>query len=326
MTRRVSSSASMKKAVLLILAFILVFFLYLIIPRLGRLMKETTSQPNYSRGEYGTEVQDSIRGEWAGFWVYEDTSADKGSEGTESVLSEVDRIEFKDNGIIWRVRDLEIYLEDYDTLNIRHIYQGYCRPFKKMNDKINCETRLVKQVVIKNRDTCYATQEDVVWLADMREEEFFLNGKQYSDYGEDNLAEFFPEGNIDLVDDISIDKCYDGLGLEYILSRKLNSYFRSNVLIADGIKESIRRYFFPLLLREKFYHFDWAGRDSCVIELNFEVDDKGDIRNCLIDVNIDNFSNWKENSICGIIERIGFDEDAAGKGKKFDMEFVLKPR
>jgi hypothetical protein len=224
MPRRPNQKNSFIKGIVLLAALIIGFFFYqqsdeLIAGLTGVLNEiEQPSEVAPFEEDRKKEITESL----AGFWTY-----DSERSNTPSNPSIRDRIELIDNGIIWRVRTEEYRLPAGDTASLTRIEQAFLHPgfFAEENTQtVSCDVRVLKKVLIHNTDTCYKPvysqqedgwKQDTVWYPlDERTwyvrrdgDRLFLDGKIYRNYGDKPLDQFFPEGALDLVDDIAVERC-----------------------------------------------------------------------------------------------------------------------
>ncbi len=217
-TPRRRQSGNFPKA--LILAVILVFSFYMY----SRISKDGVprqfldifdeGQVDFTKLEQFSETErDSIRRAIAGFWTYESDSA--------APLYLRDRIELKDNGIIWRVTQYQLITPRGEIDAVTHIQHAYLNPYALTGKKpshMYAEVRIIRQAYIFDKDTCYGqSHEDQVWELQATAEEFGMLGRSYGDWGERDLALFFPAGAIDIIDQFELDECPTGYSAPILL-------------------------------------------------------------------------------------------------------------
>ena len=160
-----------------------------------------TSTMNINRHDmppaYEEAQKDSIKKTFAGFWTYDGEFSDH--------VQLFDRIEFKDNGIIWRFTKWTVELPSGDTATVAQMTQAYASPYAPLAGDpltINCEAQVIKQVNMHAADTVYGTVfPPELWTIALRDSAFELGGRPYTSYGDSSLADFFPSGMVNLVAD-----------------------------------------------------------------------------------------------------------------------------
>ncbi len=224
MPRKPTQKNSFVKGVVLLIALVIGFVFYLrsdeLIAGLTGVLNEIEQPPevDHFEDERKKEITESL----AGFWTYdsEETSDHRN-------MSVHDRIELIDNGIIWRVRTEEYHLPDGNTASLTTIAQAFLHPgffAEESTQTISCDIRVLKKVLIHDNDTCYkpvySQQEDgwkqdtvwypldeQTWYVRRGGDSLFLDGKIYQSYGDKPLDRFFPEGAINLVDNVAVKRC-----------------------------------------------------------------------------------------------------------------------
>lgn len=217
--------SSFIKAIILIIGLILIIALYNRIPHIvsniNDLLTEADVDP-YQRGEFSEAQQDSLKKELAGFWMYDEDRLQ--NSGFHHVF---DRIEIRENGIVWQVKKDIYYLPSGDSAVVTLIQQAYLRPFSWCDEEkslLQCEVRGLKRVYFFDSDTCYIpafkkTPEllnensyyvptmDETWYIRKGESDFIWEDRRYSSYEKKDISLFFPKGSISLVDSINISEC-----------------------------------------------------------------------------------------------------------------------
>lgn len=200
--------SSFRRAMVLFAGLVLALLLYARIPgllsRITAILQES-ADASYQRGEFSEAQQDSLRKKIAGFWLY---GADSAAGSRDVALS--DRVEIKDNGIVWQVRDLRISLPTNDTARVREIRQAYLTPFRWVDQHAGdllCEVWSLKRILIRDSDTCYSTERvEEAWQVRVDSSGFLWRDREYASYGDRDLSLFFPASLLDLVDEIGLRK------------------------------------------------------------------------------------------------------------------------
>jgi hypothetical protein len=139
----------------------------------------------------------------AGFWQY-DRAANDTNPGIR------DRIEIKDNGIIWRVIIYKFPTPTSDTNIFVKASTGYLRPFASNKDNpslLTFDLHIIRQT-FAGKDTCYSNPNpDTTWEI-LR----LANGLQtgnitYTPFDTSDMSHFFPKGAVAMVDAITVNQC-----------------------------------------------------------------------------------------------------------------------
>jgi hypothetical protein len=167
---------------------------------------------NKKLNPFAEAQKDSVSTLFAGFWQNESLP-----QGTAPGIC--DRIEMKKNGIVWRVKTYKYLTSTNDTAYFMHAMTGYLRPFANRKDITSLYTfdmHIIRQTYI-GKDTCYGLADiDTTWEITRNENSLKMGNTEYIPYDTTDLAHFFPEGAIALVDAITINACKkDYLTKEY---------------------------------------------------------------------------------------------------------------
>jgi|GEM_PF-2535124 len=200
--RKVSRRASFTKAVVLTALLVVALFLYHRVTRYG-IPKDFFLAPDRAPADpsrlmqFTEEQKDSVKRLIAGFWAYDDGDADSGA------LRLSDRIELKDNGIIWRVTVRDLRLPSGRRSRIVSVSHAYIHPFGRMKDNerlLVCEARVMREAVIRDNDTCFGTDNvDDVWNIEGDGTSFRFEDRHYRAYRGD-VRTFFPPAAIDVIE------------------------------------------------------------------------------------------------------------------------------
>lgn len=193
-------SGSFSRGVILALVFCLLYFLYSQLSKRG--LPQSLADLVGGEGREQSVFLDSTQSNTfyrgcAGFW-----SADYVQSSDSSTYRIRDMIEFKDNGIVWRVLAHHL-VNGTDTIRGVHTMDAYVRPFKWIDDErsmAQCDVRVLRQARAFVGDTCYGPENsDVVWLCGMSGEHFRFRGVPFERYSGD-LGSFFPKSAIRLLE------------------------------------------------------------------------------------------------------------------------------
>jgi hypothetical protein len=198
----------------------------------------------------------------AAFWEATPASPAEGRLYTTS-----DRIEFKDNGILWRVIEHRVRTPDGDSSLYRHISTMYVVPFGWVADSdsvVACETRIIKQALIAGGDTCYGLSSvDTVWNLHLAGGALNLGGPRYQRYTGD-IRRFFPVKDLDIVDRVDIDACSPALSFVSFVRQRLAAalntleWERTDDASVRGLVDST--YALPLRLELRECCAGWLGK------------------------------------------------------------------
>ncbi len=157
---------------------------------------------------FDEKKKEELKARNAGFWHF---SSDTNTGNSMIYLT--DRFELKPNGIFWQVKEYTIGLPSKKSVRFMHIVNGYMNPFAKADktvDSIICDVRVIRQVYIMDKDTCYGPSNmDTTWVVVADGKRFGLDNKTYFPYDTAGAAlyAFFPKGALDIVDKITIYQC-----------------------------------------------------------------------------------------------------------------------
>ncbi|MFW6254798.1 MAG: hypothetical protein ACOC41_07715 [Chitinivibrionales bacterium] len=256
-SRRSKTDSSFTKAIILAAVLVLAFFMYTKIGQNGlprqlfNLFQETDI--DYRQlAQFSEEQKDSIKKAIAGFWVY-----DSDTLGSDNPVSVHDRIELKDNGIIWRVKQHRMRLPSGAEKHWMHISHAYLNPYAVVDSttgEMAAEVRIIRQVLVTDRqDTCYGESfVDEVWKVRGDSTSFSYGGRNYQSYAQGDLTRFFPRGVIHLVDSVSFEQCDDVISFP-LLARAAVATDLLSLEKAEHdpaqIQQWIDQYYIPYCLR-----------------------------------------------------------------------------
>jgi hypothetical protein len=147
--------------------------------------------------------KDSVSKEVAGFWHYEKSA-------TETSAGISDRIEIKDNGIIWRVVTYKYPTAASDTAIFIKASTAYLRPFASNKDNpsfLTFDLHIIRQT-FAGKDTCYSNPNpDTTWEILRGVNELQTGSITYTPFDTSDLTVFFPEGAVAMVDAVTVNQC-----------------------------------------------------------------------------------------------------------------------
>lgn len=218
------------------------------------------------------EKKDELQKVFGGFWIHQTLD-------TTAAIKKYDCLELKDNGIIWQVITWDVHYPDGDTATYYHIRYGYLKPYSYAanQEDVVSEVRTIRQIFIKGTDTCFGkSQVDELWQVQKKDTILHLNRKMYTPYHGD-ITLFFPEGMIDLIDQLILNDCSSNYSVHYIVKERLKTYIQKN---ADSISicKILDNYFYTTFIEEMFSSIPYipALPDSVIIPLS--ITDNGTIK------------------------------------------------
>jgi hypothetical protein len=162
---------------------------------------------NKKLNPFSEPQKDSVGRLIAGFWV-----SDKPSDSINPAI--FDRIEIKENGIVWRVITYKWPQDSIDTAVFTHAYTSYLRAFASNKDNASLLTldNKILQQVFAGYDTCYANPTpDSTWILRTTDKGIESGGKVFTAFDTSDLSKFFPNGAVKMVNDINIVQCKNGV-------------------------------------------------------------------------------------------------------------------
>jgi hypothetical protein len=215
------------------------------------------------------EQKDSVKQKIAGFWYCENVV-----DSFVPFLRITDKMELKPNGIFWRVKSVLILLPSGDTSSVMIVTTGYMSPYcynQAAPESISCQIHFIGQVFATQKDTCYNEFSridpsmqilpqlqvkpkpgegvvDTVWnlIANGRRFEFENTKYLLYDTSGENLFKFFPKNSVELINNLSINKCAREYSLETIVKKELIkdiSNTKVNSLTQEDILKIIEIYY-----------------------------------------------------------------------------------
>ena len=254
--KKSSPKSSFVQAVLLIVFLVLGYLGYTFLKKGGltaglNSFMSTDISDFRSLQSMDEEKKNTLKKVLGGFWVY--TTKD-----SLAPVQKDERLELRDNGIIWQVNRWRVAYPDADTAEYYHVRYGYLNPYSIAADEksIVCEVRSIRQVFIVDDDTCFGeSQVDELWQTRIHDSLLVLNRKRFMPYhGE--LAGFFPEGMIDLIDKLIINDCTGNFSLVKVVEEHLRTLYQTvevtRTCDTSLLEKSIQNYFIPVVVEEIF--------------------------------------------------------------------------
>jgi hypothetical protein len=190
-----------------------------------------------------------------------------------------DRIELKENGVFWQVNKLTLWLPYGDTSVCTHIQTGYINPFKLKgadSGTVLVDALVKSQAFAQKFDTCYIAslsaaiqnQRNIISMSQdvfakelkKMHDSLFVDGRLYTSYDTNTnaLADFFPRGSVEIIDNIAIGECKQNTSFgDFVISELRQAFSSKNSGDSDtgAIRSVISRYYAPLVVSELSRHF-----------------------------------------------------------------------
>jgi hypothetical protein len=284
MNRKSSKETTLRGLVLLGVLIVLVIFLSKI-DILTKYAETIFSVNSFSSSDSGaTTATDSLRVEYynlvAGFW--EHSSADL-----------YDRIELKDNGIIWQYTEKTFAFPYNVSKKITRVLTSFLSPMRfGAGNYAMSNLRIIRETWIGYNnppDTCYGKNfYDIVantsFSSDaLGHDTLFFDGVAYTRY-KGELKDFFPDGVILLVDDIRLRSCSKLNPLQDWLRENLSYSFNDREIPFDALKfeqeQLLKKYYIPYCLSKvegamMFEH-------TYDLDLKIIISPNGSVEDCVV--------------------------------------------
>lgn len=179
-----------------------------------------------------------------------------------------DRIEIKDNGIIWQYTE-KTFDFPYDiSKKITRVWTAFIVPTRfGENTSATSNMRVIRETYFMP-DTCYGRNfYDIVANTRVSNDTLFFDNVPYTRYtGE--LSGFFPEGALSLVDDIRVVSCNRQNPLSDWLKEHLSAGFAGREIPYDAFKfersQLLKNYYIPYCLARI--------KDAMIFERAYDLD------------------------------------------------------
>ena len=275
------SSGNRSLYMLIGLSVVLLFVLWKMIDKIPVLFSSTSmigqQRNDKSSNRFDETQKEVLKKKFAGYWMYE---TDTISE--QNLIHKKDRIEFKDNGIIWQVISWDVLMPSGTKQSFAHVRTAYCNPFgiTKKGDTI-CETWVLKQAFLTGNDTC-VEQDTAEWLFETwevkrQDDKLILCNRNYSLYTGDPFS-FFPQGILKNVDLVWKHLCTGQVYVSEFVRTAMAAEFQKMVSSGDRTAEVtsiIERYYAPAVIAENWRGF--SGTKGKKVDVSFQVTPEGSI-------------------------------------------------
>ncbi|MBD3347361.1 MAG: hypothetical protein GF401_20075 [Chitinivibrionales bacterium] len=205
-------------------------------------MEDYTVVDNFTEQE-----KDSARKMFAGFW-------EKRQEYPGGAFVEKDRLELKDNGIIWQVKEYTLQLPSNREFVVSHVIHGALVPYgysKNDTGAVVCDVLIIRQNVVAENDTCYGESNAAdLWKMKKTEKSLRINDADYLPYGTASLDTFFQQGILNTIDDFTVEACLHGVNKYALLLDTLiadMAQMKVKDFSRQKAKEMIGRYYAHVL-------------------------------------------------------------------------------
>jgi hypothetical protein len=218
---------------------------------------------------------DSLQNEYynliAGFWEHSSDNL-------------YDRMELKDNGIIWQYTERTFAFPNNLSKKITRVWTGFLSPTRfGDNNYASSNLRVIRETWFMP-DTCYGRNfYDIVANTYFSNDTLFFDSVPYTRYtGE--LSQFFPNGALSLVDDIRVRSCNRANPLADWLRENIAYSFDGREIPFDALKfeqeQLLKRYYIPYCLsRIKDVMFFEQTYD---LDLKIIISPNGSVEDCVV--------------------------------------------
>jgi hypothetical protein len=184
----------------------------------------------------------------AGFWTFD---LEKMAGG--KLVSKKDRLEIKENGIVWQVVEWKMTMPVADTAaTFTHIRTAYINPYGISRGDTLSDAYVLSQAFICGNDTCFGGYNySELWQISRRGGDLMISKRNYRPYRGD-LTAFFPPGAVDLVESSEKQLYYDTIAggvketklnfVKYIRKTEASTGMVTLIPIRDSIN-GLDRYF-----------------------------------------------------------------------------------
>jgi hypothetical protein len=276
------SSGNRSLYMLMGLSVVLIVVLWQVINKVPVLFSSglTTSERRDKSGSvnrFDDAQKEVVKKRFAGYWVFE-TDTISGV----NTIHKSDRVEYKDNGIIWQVITWDVAMPSGKRSTFHQVRTAYCNPFGTAgNGDTICETAVLKQAFLTRSDTCVDKSTKVVyletWNARRNGGKLNLCNREYTLYAGDPAA-FFPDGMIRFVDSIMHRICNGQTYISEFVRASIAAELEKTVSSGDRGKEIttlIDRYYVPAVIAENWRGFSKSALKK--IGVSFQVTPQGTI-------------------------------------------------
>ena len=268
---------------------VIIIFIMIFSSKLGTLVQladeifndDKLTESSYDANKrFDEKNQIRIKKENRGLWKF-DTRGDNN-------YSYLDRIELKDNGIIWRYEEYTLPFPYGETITMRRGSTAYLLPYAPSESDstfIVSNLRTIRESWMSDSDTCQGNSfYDNLWSTSLKDSNtFIINGKTYTRYT-GKVPLFFPNGTVETIDNPLIDGCsalepFLDFKRKNIIKRVKNNRFVSGEIRHEQF-ELLRSYYYPYCI--KGIDVNLEGAKGSEILLFFTINLKGTPENIKI--------------------------------------------
>jgi hypothetical protein len=231
---------------------------------------------------YDDAKKDSVRKAITGLWI-----TAPGDMALTSAINMEDRIEIKDNGIFWQVKNYRVILPAGDTTRFTHIMTGYLMPFGQRltgDSTAFSDIRVIYQVMIQNQDTCYGESDITIgWPHSARpkpDSSLMIDDARHVAY-KGEIAQFFPEGATKLVKKISLGACAAEYSFYSVLRKQVTDEYagiQKNARDSSEVRSIIENYYSVILRQAVGAEFSIGDIEKTPeVRISFSVNPEGNV-------------------------------------------------
>jgi hypothetical protein len=222
---------------------------------------------------------DSLRNEYynlvAGFWEHSSDSLN-------------DRIEIKDNGIIWRYTERIFTLPQGKIDSIARVSTGFLIPMRFGENNLALSDFRIFREVWFMPDTCFGRSDTyVVARTTFSNDSLFFDGAAYTRY-EGELRDFFPAGSIGIlqpsIETMTMRSCGKINHVAHWLRRNIAESFHEREIPYDMLKfeqeQLLRRYYIPLCLSR--IEVAMEPGEEFDVDLRIIISPDGSVDSCIV--------------------------------------------
>jgi hypothetical protein len=270
--RKTGSGLNCQKIILILLVALTFIGMYGFIRSINNAVKGPQRMQLYYKGakRFSEESKTIYLKGIAGFWAFD---LEKIAGG--ALISKRDRLEIKENGIIWEVVEWKMKMPGVDTTEtFYHIRTAFINPYGVLKGDSLSDVYILSQEFIGTGDTCFGGYNySELWKISRRGESIEISKRNYRQYKGDR-EDFYPPGKIDMVEKSENQLYYDTI-VQGNKETRLNSVFSIRKTDANTgkvtlfpIRDSINglNEFFRIKLEKVFLAFKDTIQDKEYIE------------------------------------------------------------
>jgi hypothetical protein len=127
----------------------------------------------------------------AGLWQFNIETMENGK-----IVKKTDRLEIKQNGIVWQVTEWDIPMPSDTVVPFRQIRTAFIKPYGVMKNDSMCDAFILTQAFTDRTDTCFgAWNYPELWSFQRDGASLIFNQRRYASYNGEP-GDFFPRGSI----------------------------------------------------------------------------------------------------------------------------------